>query len=86
VPDGQYFAELHADALMGSMLGLTGELLLLAARQRRLAAAHGSSAEPDLDGPLDAAERAWVADRADVLVGTWLGPFRRAGEGAADAA
>lgn len=86
MPDDRFFADPHVDALMGSMLGLTGELLLLSARQRRIEVALGADrarsprgdqdAAPDLALPLDPAERAWVAERADALVAAWLDPFR----------
>lgn len=82
--DGRFFAEPHVDALMGSMLGLAGELLQVCVRQRRievaLASAPARRADPsdpvDLTAPLDASERAWVAQRADALVAAWLEPFR----------
>lgn len=78
--EGRFFAEPHGDAVMGSLLGLTGELLVLAARQRRIEAAIGAGVDgqaspPDLAAPLDPDERAWVAQRADELVAAWLGPF-----------
>jgi hypothetical protein len=86
LPDDRFFADPHVDALMGSMLGLTGELLLLSARQRRIEAALGvnraesprgdQAAALDPAVPLDPAERAWVAERADALVAAWLDPFR----------
>lgn len=85
--DGRFFAEPHVDALMGAMLGLAGELLQVCVRQRRFEAALGTgdgAAAPrvnpsdpmDLTAPLDAQERAWVAQRADALVAAWLEPFR----------
>jgi hypothetical protein len=75
MPAGSFFADSRADAFMGSLLALTGELLFLSARQRRLEAAIGS-AGADLDAPLRPDERAWLATRADVLVAAWLDPFR----------
>ena len=81
-----FFSEPLGDAVMGSLLGLTGELLVLAARQRRIEAAidagvDGRATPPDLTAPLEPDERAWVAHRADELVAAWLGPFRRTAAG-----
>ena len=86
MPADPFFADSRADAFMGSLLALTGELLSLSARQRRLEAAIGSEGA-DLDAPLRPEERAWLAARADALVAAWLDPFRGGiGQGAGDAA
>ncbi|WP_432826212.1 hypothetical protein [Dactylosporangium sp. CA-092794] len=83
MPDGGFLAGPQADALMGSLLGLTGELLLLSARQRRIEAAI-EGGRVDLAAPLGDDERAWIAERADALVAAWLDPFAHDG-GAAHA-
>jgi hypothetical protein len=81
LPDGRFFAEPHVEALMTSMLDLTGEVLLLRARQRRLLAAPDPTTV-DLSAPLQPDERAWVAARADELVAAWLDPLLRTSSGA----
>lgn len=76
MPDDRFFPDPRVDALMGSVLGLTGEVLLLAARQRRLESAT-PTAGVDLDAPMDAEERGWLQHRAGQLVAAWLDPFVR---------
>jgi hypothetical protein len=76
-PAQQFFVDRSLDALMGSMLSLTTELLQLSVRQRRLEAAvrDGHPVPPDDDTGLSPQERAWVRARADALVAAWLDPF-----------
>lgn len=76
----RYFSQPHGDAVMGSLLRLTGELLVLSVRQRRIeavisAGGDGRVTPADLAADLDPQERAWVARRADELVAAWLDPY-----------
>lgn len=75
------FAPPSVSAVLASSLGLAGELLLQAARQRRLeeavirASAEVRARPPQLGAPLSPAETDWVAQRADEMVEAWLAPL-----------
>ncbi|MPZ28339.1 MAG: hypothetical protein GEV12_18480 [Micromonosporaceae bacterium] len=73
----RFFADRSVDALMGSALSLTTELLLLSVRQHRIEeAVRGRDSRPaGGEVPLRPAERDWVRDRADQVVAAWLDPF-----------
>lgn len=73
----RFFADRSVDALMGSALSLTAELLLLSVRQHRIeeVVRGGRDSLPGGEVPLRPAEREWVRDRADRVVAAWLDPF-----------
>lgn len=80
MPDDQELPEQPLAAVLASGLALTGEMLILAARQARIerALAGGDGSVGTLDAPLTAQEETWIAGRADDLVAAWLDPLTQA--------